>query len=158
MLGIVIVPDEEKTNLNNSQIKYNITKEDTEGHLSLLKKFINDNNIDIDVNNKTSYELSIELIEIGYMNIHFENRMIIIYLPDTLSNNQASYIKQNINGMKRYDLKLVSYDGCDIEFIENDEDDYETNMVNVVMKNVKKKLKKRKKEEGMYEERSNRLS
>lgn len=159
MLGLVIVIDKEKIELENDVFNYKITSEDKEGHLSLLKKFIIENNISLDYKNKTSYELSIELAKLGIMNLHFENRNIIIYLPETLCCNQGKYIKNNINFIKRHSLKIASIQDDNVNFFEEEIDDYNVaSMINVLMKEVKKKLKLRGKEENKNGREYNKIS
>lgn len=82
----------------------------------------------------------------GIMSIHIENRNIIFYMPNSLSLNQSSYIKNNLNTIKKYSIKIASINNSGVVFFDDDEEYMDRSMVNVLMKEVKKKTKLRKQE------------
>lgn len=154
MVELIIIPDEEKLKLDDGFKKYKIEDNDKDGHLSAIKRFVKEYNIEIDgidkddIDNLSSYDAPIELAKNGYMNFHLENRNLLAYLPETLSNNQALYIKNNINWIRRFSIKMASINNENIKIYEDDEDDYTTSsMFNVFMKEVKKKIKLRQKKQ-----------
>ena len=42
------------------------------------------------------------------MNIHFEDRFALVYLPYTISDNQYKYIKENLKILSKFSLSMAS--------------------------------------------------
>ncbi len=144
MLSLVIIPDETKVELDKKVMEYNDI-DLLDGHVSALIDFVKNNNIDIpDCEQETSYGLSHKLTRLGYMNFHFVDNKVLMYLPYSLSDNQANYIKDNFKILSKFSIKLASLN-LDNEFdiYEKADEEYKS-MSPVLMKIVKRKVKIRK--------------
>lgn len=149
MIELIIIPNENETNLENIYHYKNIDPK--LGHYNELINFIKQNNIEIKNYDKmTSYTLSLELIKRNFINLHFEGNNLIIYLSKYLSQNQVNFFKENLRIFSRYDIKIVSLNVKDeIILYENNEEEM-INMRTILMKLIKKKLKLNQiKEEGL---------
>ena len=145
---IVLLKDvsECKEDSNDIMVKYKIGTNNNDGHKDGCIRFIQDYDIHIDnVNDLTSYEISIYIAEMGYPNIHVEGMSMLIYLPKLISDSQYKWFKDNRKLLSRFRLIIASVQEDDnIKYIEDSE--YEPkSIINKFYKELKKKelLKKR---------------
>lgn len=144
MLNLVIVPDENIMECEEKIINYN-NIDLLDGHISAMYDFIEKNNIDIpNYKSKSSYGLSCALLEFGCMNIHFEDKFALVYLPYTISDNQYKYIKENLKILSKFSLSMASLNqNGEIDTYDNT-DEESINMSTLLMKLVKRKVQIRK--------------
>lgn len=97
----------------DGNVKFYKLSEEDNYHSSYFKKYIKENNIDINEDNLTSYEYGIRLSKIGLLSIIVENRNMLIFVPEIISNDQFNWL---INRKKALINFCISY-----SYIENKE-------------------------------------
>lgn len=109
MLELIVLLKEKGENEKLAKIYKIDPSNENIGHLSGCISFSKEENLDIDdVEEMTSYEASIEIANLGYPNIHVENRNMLIYLPKILSDEQNRWFKDNSGLLSRFKLHVMS--------------------------------------------------
>lgn len=140
MLELIVIPNENELKLENQILKYKIENNNKEGHLGACKRFVREYNINIsDLDSLTSYQLSLELSKLDNVSIHVENMIMIIYLPQILSDEQAKWFKNNRRLLSKFSLAILSIQEDEsIKHIEEDEDESKS-VLNRLYREIKKK-------------------
>ncbi len=146
MLELIIIANDNEIDVDDIMLRYKLESKNNRGHLDLCKKFVDDYNLEIsNINDLTSYEISIEIAKLGHVNIHVEKRSMIVYIPEILSDKQYKWFKDNRSLLSKFDLSIVSLGENEIvKHIENNECETKS-VINKLYRELKKKeLLKRK--------------
>ena len=142
MLELIILRKDSNEN-GNIEKKYSIDpNQKNDGHLSGCITFCKEENIDIDgIEEMTSYQASIEIANLGYVNIHIENRNMLIYLPSVLTEEQSKWFKDNKSLLSRFQLNVMSIqtDGNLFDLSDLNEYDNSYCKINDLKREIRKK-------------------
>lgn len=141
MLDLLILLIEKNEN-GESLKSYKISENDKLGHLSGLIDFNNKNNLNIEnIENMTSYEASLEVAKKGYVNIHVSNKIMIIYLPMYLSEEQYKWFKDNMGLLSKFIISVSSeqLDGS-FKSLRNEDNEEKYTKLNALKRELKRKM------------------
>lgn len=151
MREVYILPrEEEYVFYRVPQMPENPSKEEKNdlkyAHETYLKKYIKDNNIDVDTE-KTSYGLAEELMKIGISSIIVENREMIVFIPKEISQTQYNWYKNMYAALRRFNIHYAYFEGEEIKLEDPDDEEFHKSNINKFYKNIKSNLKKQKESE-----------
>ena len=117
-------------------------------HETYFRKYIIENNLNIDHTGKTSYALAEELMKVGLSPIIVENKEMFIFIPKQITKEQYLWYKKMYHALVRYNVHYACFEGEEI--INNDPDFEEPNKVTMkrFYKNIEKNLKSQKEVEN----------
>lgn len=146
MLELIIILNENEVDIEDPMLRYKLENGSEGGHLSACLKFANDYNLDIpNINELTTYEISIEIAKMGQVNIHVEGMNMLIYLPKILSDRQYEWFKNNRKLLTKFRISIASIDEDDIiRHIENNEFEMKSGINKLYRELKKKELLKKK--------------
>ena len=111
-------------------------------HSYYLKKFAAENNINVDENEKLSYPLAENLSNEGYCPIIVENRVMCIFLPEKVSEDQYMWFKKIYKLLTRYSISYTHIENGEIIIESPDIEEGETTLLKQFDKYIKKNYKK----------------
>lgn len=146
MLELIVIANENNIDIEDPMLRYKLEKNSEGGHLSACKEFVSDYNLDIqDIDELTSYEISLKIAKMGHVSIHVEGMNMIIYLPKILSDKQYKWFKDNRRLLSRFSLSITSIcENDDIKYIENNEYEMKSSINRLYRELKKKELLKKK--------------
>lgn len=119
--NIVIIPNEEELEIPNG-IYYDSFSV-TERHAEKLDVFCKQYNIGITVEEDTiGHEVSLQLANFGHFAINGEEKNIVFYIPNQVSNNQLEWFKKNLLLIKEFKVQGYVFENRKVESISYKKD------------------------------------
>lgn len=116
-------------------------------HQTYLKQYIEENNIDVNTEGKTSYGIAEELMMVGLSPIIVENREMFIFVPEKMSQEQYNWYKKMFSVLKRFNIYFSYVENDNITMVDVDEDEPSSQNLKRFYKNIEKNIKKQKESE-----------
>jgi len=115
--------------------------DDPYNHEYWYRKYIKDNNIELDDYNLTSYLFAEELAKKDISSIILENKTMCIFLPKNISKEQLDWYINRKNSLRHYYISYEYYDGDEIKTRDPDIDSGEITLIKEFYKHLKGKIK-----------------
>ena len=133
---------------NGNHISYKV-KEAPEGipfdsepydHASQYRKYIKDNNIQLENDKLLSFEFGEELSKLGISSIIVENKVMCIFLPEHLSDEQSKWFIDRKNILRHYNISYGYIKDNELITKDPDRDEGEMTLIKDFYKHIKKDI------------------
>lgn len=116
-------------------------------HETYFKKYIEENNIDVNTEGKTSYGIAEELMLVGLSPIIVENREMFVFIPEKMTKEQYNWYKKMIPVLKRFNIHFSYVENDNINSVDIEDDEPSNQNLKRFYKIIDKNIKKQKESE-----------